>query len=92
MILNMQEDSTRKWIATVVASSSKNSFDKNSNFSRMVAEPNWDEKAIDFRITMNGYEFTALDNLFDRLHGHMVELSDRIVELEYENQQLRAMV
>lgn len=79
MILNMQQDTTRKWIACVVASSHGICSEK---FNQMVDAPGWDDKAIDFRITMNGVEFTELDDLFDRLHTHMTDLQQRIVELE----------
>lgn len=58
MILNMQQDDTRKWIACVVASSDGVPSDK---FNKMVDAPSWNDKAIDFRITMNGVEFTELD-------------------------------
>lgn len=79
MILNMQQDTTRKWVACVVASSDGICSAK---FNSMVDAPGWDDKAIDFRITMNGVEFTELDDLFDRLHKHMTEQADYIKELE----------
>lgn len=79
MILNMQEDTTRKWIACVVASSDGVLSEK---FNKMVDTPGWNDEAIDFRITMNGVEFTELDDLFDRLHKHFTDQQQRIVELE----------
>ena len=81
MILNMQEDTTRKWIACVVASSEGVCSDK---FDQMITAPGWNDKAIDFRITMNGVEFTELDGLFDRLHKHFTDQNERIQELESE--------
>jgi len=79
MILNMKQDDTRKWIAVVVAASDGVLSEK---FNQMVNAPGWDDKAIDFRITMNGVEFTELDDLFDRLHKHFTEQNERIEELE----------
>ena len=79
MILNIQQDDTRKWIAVVVASSHGVCSDR---FNEMVNAPGWNDKAIDFRITMNGVEFTELHGLFDRLHKHFTEQNERIEELE----------
>jgi len=79
MILNMQQDDTRKWVACVVAASDGV---LSENFNKMVNASGWDDKQIDFRITMNGVEFTNLDGLFDRLHKHYTEQNERIAELE----------
>lgn len=79
MKLNMQQDTTRKWVACVVAASDGVCSEK---FNKMVDAPGWDDKAIDFRITMNGVEFTELDDLFDRLHKNLIDQSERIAELE----------
>lgn len=79
MILNMQQDDTRKWVACVVAASDGVLSEK---FNQMVNAEGWDDKTIDFRITMNGVEFANLDDLFDRLHKHHTEQVERIAELE----------
>lgn len=79
MILNMKQDDTRKWVACVVAGSDGTMSEK---FQKMIDTPGWDDRAIDFRITMNGVEFANLDDLFDRLHKHFTEQNERIAELE----------
>lgn len=79
MILNMQQDTTRKWVACVVAASDGVCSPK---FESMVNAKGWDDEAIDFRITMNGVEFTELDDLFDRLHEHFTKQNNLIEELQ----------
>jgi hypothetical protein len=75
----MQQDSTRKWIACVVAASDGVLSNK---FNQMVNAPGWSDETIDFRVTMNGVEFTNLDDMFDRLHKHYTEQNNKIRELE----------
>lgn len=86
MILNMKQDSTRKWVATVAASTMPREA-----FAKMIDADGWDCEAIDFRIMMNGNEVLDLDNMFDRLHDHVTKQKDRIEELEAENFQLRTL-
>lgn len=82
MILDMTKDATRKWIAVVIAGSDGNH--SGSKLNQLVDAEGWDDRAIDFRVTMNGVEFTEVDELFDRLHEHFTEQNDRIKELESE--------
>lgn len=70
--LDMNASETRKWIATVVASS-ESDVGPESKFQQLVASPEWNPKEIDFRIVMNGVEFTELEDFFDRLDEHVME-------------------
>lgn len=72
MKLNMNASETRKWIATVVASSERYPG-SDSKFQQLVGSPDWNPKEIDFRIVMNGVEFTQLDDFFDRLDDHVLK-------------------
>lgn len=72
MKLNMTASETRKWIATVVASSGKD-VGPESKFQQLVGCPEWNPKEIDFRIVMNGVEFIELEDFFDRLDEHVMK-------------------
>lgn len=72
MKLNMTASETRKWIATVVASSDKD-VGPESKFQQLVGSPEWNPSEIDFRVTMNGIEFTQLEDFFDRLDEHVLK-------------------
>lgn len=65
MKLDMNASRTRTWIATTVASSDKDKLQE------LIGTPDWNPEDIDFRIVMNGVEFTELEDFFDRLDEHV---------------------
>lgn len=65
MKVSIREGGLAEWFLCHVGGSDDEKLDK------LVKQPGWSAESIEFSISLNGIEFTELDDLFVRLTDHI---------------------
>jgi hypothetical protein len=54
----------------------------NEVFGRMIEDTMWDSTNIDIKIIVNGYEYTDLKDVFDRVDDHITKESQELAGMD----------
>ncbi|QGH72603.1 MAG: hypothetical protein [Myoviridae sp. ctThM1] len=84
--ISMKAGGFQKWFATVIASSDNEGFGKDSKFNKLIEAEGWNPDDIEVKISLNGVEFSNLDDFFSRVDQHIENESHRLAEVDASNQ------
>ena len=84
--ISMKAGGFQKWFATVVASSDKEGFGSDTKFNKLIESEGWDPDDIEVKISLNGVEFSNLDDFFARVDQHIENEAHRLSEVDASNQ------